>query len=105
MLLHNVRIPSEITNVDLGYDLSHLRSNTEAPVLSKKLVDPIDYSSGLGMIFAARPIQSSSTNFWLFEYVRRKVEGKENEVMFESIILGCVNKERFQYAVYLYELG
>eukprot|EP00804_Cyclotella_cryptica_P014520 CCRYP_004823-RA/>CCRYP_004823-RA protein AED:0.07 eAED:0.07 QI:200/1/1/1/0.87/0.77/9/1212/825 len=105
MLLHNINIPPEITDIDLGCDISQLRLNGEAPVSKAKIVDPIDYSSGLGMIFAARPIQSSSTNFWLFEYVRRKVDGKETEVMFESIILGCVNQERFQYAVYVYELG
>lgn len=25
--------------------------------------------------------------------------------MFESIVLGCVNQERLQYAIYVYELG
>merc|ERR1712087_458404 len=57
------------------------------------------------MIFAARPIQSSSSNYWLFEHVRRRVDESDGEVMFESIVLGCVNKDRFQYAVYVYELG
>jgi len=87
-------IPSELTHMDLGYDTSKM---TE--------IDPIDYTSGLGMIFAGRPVQSSSSNYWLFEYIRRLVDGADEEVMFESIVLGCVNKERFQYAVYVYELG
>lgn len=33
------------------------------------------------------------------------VDKSDDEVMFESIVLGCVNKERFQYAIYVYELG
>lgn len=80
--------------MDLGYDTSNMNE-----------IDPIDYTSGLGMIFAGRPVQSSSSNYWLFEYIRRLVDDADEEVMFESIVLGCVNKERFQYAVYIYELG
>ena len=87
-------IPSELTDRDLGYDTSKMNE-----------IDPIDFTSGLGMIFAGRPVQSSSSNYWLFEYIRRLVDEADEEVMFESIILGCVNKERFQYAVYVYELG
>ncbi|KAL3812065.1 hypothetical protein ACHAXA_010037 [Cyclostephanos tholiformis] len=87
-------IPSELTDMDLGYDTSKMNE-----------IDPIDFTSGLGMIFAGRPVQSSSSNYWLFEYIRRLVDEADEEVMFESIILGCVNKERFQYAVYVYELG
>ena len=87
-------IPSELTHMDLGYDTSNMNE-----------IDPIDYTSGLGMIFAGRPVQSSSSNYWLFEYIRRLVDDADEEVMFESIVLGCVNKERFQYAVYIYELG
>ena len=68
-------------------------------------VDPIDYKSGLGQIFAARPIQSSSSNYWKFEYIRKLVDKSDTEVMFESIVLGCVNRDRFQYAIYVYELG
>ncbi|KAL7458873.1 hypothetical protein ACHAWC_010570 [Mediolabrus comicus] len=70
-----------------------------------KEIDPIDYTSGLGMIFAGRPVQSSSSNYWLFEYIRRLVNNTDEEVMFESVVLGCTNKDRFQYAVYIYELG
>ena len=70
-----------------------------------KEIDVINYKSGLGMIFAARPIQTSSTNYWLFEYIRRRIEDSNNEVMFECLVLGCVDYDRFQYAIYVYELG
>jgi hypothetical protein len=103
MLLNGVKIPSEITSFDLGYDISIFDQENQGSRM--KTVDPIDYKSGLGQIFAARPIQTSSANFWLFEYIRRRVEGNDSDVMFESVVLGCVDKERFQYAIYVYELG
>ena len=88
--------------MDLGYDIANIQQPTKSPAI----VDPIDYSSGLGQIFAGRPIQFSSSNYWLFEYIRRKIDrSSDEEVMFESVVLGCVNQERFQYAVYVFELG
>lgn len=97
MLQKGLSIPPAITSMDLGYDISKL----EKP----KAIDSIDYTSGLGMIFAGRPIQSSSSTYWLFEYIRQLVDKSDEEVMFESIVLGCVNRDRFQYAIYVYELG
>lgn len=32
-------------------------------------------------------------------------EKDDGEVAFECIVLGCINTDRLQYAVYLYELG
>jgi hypothetical protein len=106
MLLNGIEIPSEITSFDLDCDLSMLGKENNQSSGIMKTVNPIDYKSGLGMIFAARPIQTSSANFWLFEYIRRRVEGNnETDNVFECVVLGCVDKERFQYAIYVYELG
>lgn len=112
--------------MDLGYDISELRkqitaksvsndenespatdggSDKEKDTLNINSIDRIDYTSGLGMIYSARPIQWASSNYWNFEYIRQLVEKSETEVMFECIVLGCINKERFQYAIYVYELG
>lgn len=102
MLQKGVPIPSELTSMDLGYDISKIEQTSNNDV---RAIDSINYSSGLGMIFAARPIQSSSSNYWLFEYIRQLINKSNDEVMFESIVLGCVNSERFQYAIYIYELG
>lgn len=101
LLQAGLSIPSEISSLDLGYDLSTLNHSPS----SLTTIDPIDYTSGLGMIFAGRPVQSSSSNYWLFEYIRRLIDSSHKEVIFESIVLGCVNKDRFQYAIYIYELG
>jgi len=100
-------IPSEVSSMDLGYKMSEIQQQqTTKNDNIIRAIDPIDYTSGLGMIFAGRPVQSSSTNYWLFEHIRRLVkENGEDEVMFESIVLGCVNPDRLQYAVYVYELG
>ena len=103
MLSKNIAIPKEIRSLDLGCDIAEL--SKENNVMTIKEVDPINYKSGLGMIFAARPIQTSSGNFWLFEYIRQKVEKSNAEVVFESVVLGCVDHDRFQYAIYVYELG
>ena len=101
MLREGLPVPSELTSMDLGYDVSKLQG-ASSDVCA---IDPIDYTTGLAMISAARPIQSSSSNYWLFEYIRRMVDGSDEEVMFESIVLGCVNRDRSQYAIYVYELG
>lgn len=101
LLQAGLPIPPDVSSMDLGFDMSRIQQSP----LSMDAIDPIDYTSGLGMIFAGRPIQSSSSNYWLFEYIRRMVDKSHDEVMFQSIVLGCVNKERFQYAIYVYELG
>ena len=62
MLQKGVPIPPEVTSMDLGYDISKIyEATTDDNVV--EAIDPIDYKSGLGMIFAARPIQSSSSNY------------------------------------------
>lgn len=103
LLQQGLGIPPEITSMDLGYDISKFQQRTTNDMI--RHVDPINYTSGLGMIFAARPIQSASSNYWLFEHIRQLVDESEDEVMFESVVLGCVNRDRFQYAIYVYELG
>ena len=91
--------------MDLGYDISKLQQNATTKEAMDGTIDPIDFTSGLGMIFAARPVQYASSNYWLFEHIRRLVENSAQEVVFESIVLGCVNRERDQYAIYIFALG
>lgn len=99
LLRDGAPIPSELLPVDLGCDL---------PVQGHKIqtVDEIDYKVGLALAGAARVVQRKSQAYWMFEYIRRMlVENTEQEVSFECIVLGCVNPERLQYAVYVKELG
>mmetsp|Transcript_25864 Transcript_25864/g.54155 ORF Transcript_25864/g.54155 Transcript_25864/m.54155 type:complete len:939 (-) Transcript_25864:346-3162(-) len=121
LIQKGIPIPADIASMDVGCDITQLReyintaseekdnsitsSDKVKESLKFKTVDYIDYSSGLGMIFAARPIQSSSSSYWHLEYIRRLVDESIDEVMFESVVLGCVNQERCQYAIYVYALG
>ena len=91
--------PYELTPTDLGCDL---------PVEGHKVqsVDDIDYKIGLALGGAARIVQRKSQEYWMFEYIRRMLAEKaEQEVPFECIVLGCVDPERLQYAVYVKALG
>lgn len=67
--------------------------------------DKIDYKKGIGFIQAARNVQRKSKEYWIFEYLRRKKESEATEVAFEALVLGCVDPRRFQYAIYVHELG
>jgi len=91
-------IPSEITPMDLGCELP---SEGSKP----KNIDPIDYKVGQALGGAARSVQRNSQQYWMFEYIRRVVSESADEVSFECVVLGCVDPERLQYAVYAKELG
>lgn len=99
LILKGSPIPIQITPTDLGCDL---------PVEGHKVqsVDDIDYKIGLALGRAARIVQRKSQEYWMFEYIRRMLAEKaEQEVPFECIVLGCVDPERLQYAVYVKALG
>ena len=99
LLRDGSNIPSEITAMDLGCELP-------SPDGSKsKTVDPIDYKVGQALGGAARFVQRNSQQHWMFEYIRRMVSESADEVSFECVVLGCVDPERLQYAVYAKELG
>jgi len=103
MLREGTVVPVQLSDNDLGYRIENISNSVET---RRNIIDLIDYRTGLGKIFSARPIQFSSSRYWLYEHVRRLVEESDDgEVAFECIVLGCVNTDRFQYAVYLYELG
>ena len=98
LLREGSNIPSEITAMDLGCELPSDGNKS-------KTVDPIDYKVGQALGGAARFVQRSSQQYWMFEYIRRMVSESAKEVSFECVVLGCVDPERLQYAVYAKELG
>ena len=99
LLRDGSNIPSEITAMDLGCELPSPDGN------KSKTVDPIDYKVGQALGGAARFVQRNSQQYWMFEYIRRMVSESADEVSFECVVLGCVDPERLQYAVYAKELG
>ena len=103
MLREGAVIPTQLSDNDLGYKIENISNSDEN---RRNHIDLIDYRAGLGKIFSARPIQFSSSRYWRYEHVRRLVEeSDDDEVAFECVVLGCINTDRLQYAVYLYELG
>jgi RNB domain len=99
-------IPNEITSVDLGIpiDSFHTRQFTAKSFTSNDLDKDIDYMDGIGLIAAGKKLQRQSQQYWLFEYIRRLKE-KDPETTFNVVVLGCVDPERYQFAVYIKELG
>ena len=91
-------IPSEILPIDLGCDLP-------CEGRKPKSIDVIDYKVGQALGGAARSVQRNSQQYWVFEYIRRLVSESADEISFECVVLGCVDPERLQYAVYAKELG
>ena len=110
-------IPKELTNSDLGCIVpkSINDSVNENGKITEYVVDnmndkqaadlAMNYKRGLGFIKAARVMQRKSNEYWLFEYIRRSVEKSDDDVEFEGTVLACVDLDRFQYAIYINELG
>ena len=69
--------------------------------------DTINYRTRVGFLQAAHNVQHKSKEYWLFEYLSRQKEKLDagNEARFEATVLGCVDPRRFQYAIYVHELG
>ncbi|CAB9502642.1 Ribonuclease II, chloroplastic/mitochondrial [Seminavis robusta] len=69
--------------------------------------DDIDYREGGGLMGAARLVQRTSEQYWLFEYIRRIID-KDPDYIWDALILGYIGtgeKSKKQYAIYVYELG
>jgi len=83
--------------------------NGEEKEGGKAYEDKIDFKRGIGFLQAARTVQRKSKEYWIFEYLRRRKEeegdGGADPVVFEASVLGCVDPRRFQYAIYVHELG
>jgi len=110
-------IPDGISDMDLGCAVpkSVHESKDDNGNITKYLIEEntgrkhpsldINYKRGIGFIKAAKMVQRKSNEYWLFEYIRRRVEESDDDVEFQATVLGCVDPQRFQYAIYVYELG
>jgi exoribonuclease R len=91
-------IPSGVTPADLGCDVPFLNSTLAT------VYNDIDYRDRAGKLGAARTLQRQSQQYWLLEYIRRRKDTNQS-VTYDAVVLGCVDPERRQYSVYIYELG
>jgi exoribonuclease R len=100
-------LPPDIVPKDLGWSgatMAAATSGGEQGDSVKAVDEDLRISEGAGLIQAARLLQRQSQQYWLYEHVRRNME-KDSKRSYTALILGCVDPDRKQYAVYLPELG
>jgi len=106
-------IPPELRYGDLGCSVPRVVQHTEDDTKIKyELVegdeeeeDEINYRDGQALITATRPVMRQSQQYWMFEYIQRLVSSSDEEVDFECVVLGCIDYERYRYAIYVHRLG
>jgi exoribonuclease-2 len=95
-------IPLELNQIDLGCPVPDSTNDVGDYMFT---VDAdIDYDWGSALLKASRVVNRQSQQYWLFEYLSRKI-ALGDPPSFNAIVLGCVDPERKQYAVYLPEIG
>jgi RNB domain len=106
----NVTVPRGITPMDLGI-LPHLFVNdSDRLVLTKNIIEvddldlDLNFFDGLGLVGACKNLQRQSQRYWILEYIWRLNQSEQRKV-FHACVLGCIDPERQQYAVYIYDLG
>ena len=94
-------VPSELTLSDLGCPVPYVGAPTT--IGRDELDTDIDYGRGQALVTASRQMQRNAQQYWLYEYLSRQMEIEPP--MFDAIVLGCVDHERLQYAIYLPSIG
>jgi len=99
-------LPAEIEDRDLGLLAGTIMDGKLAGdiLIAENLDSDLDFLARIGFVGAARTLQRQSQQYWLYEYVRRLVSEHPLKV-FSALVLGCIDHERRQYAIYLEELG
>ena len=99
-------IPDGLVPQDFGWPFDEMPEDiARVTELSQDDLDQdINFLEGVGLIGAARTLQRQSQQYWLFEYVDR-ANRRQSNLTYTAVVLGCVDPERQQYAIYVYELG
>lgn len=102
------KIPDGLSALDLGLPQIFEGENGQlaqpAQITTLMLDEDIDFMEGGGLLGAARTLQKRSQEYWHFEYIRRNYVADPGKV-YEAVILGLVDPEKRQHAIYVYELG
>lgn len=97
-------VPPGITAGDLGCPVPLIANGSVSmPIGPSELDTDIDYGRGQALMTASRQVQKTAQQYWLYEYLARQVETEPP--VFDAVVLGCVDKDRQQYAIYLPEIG
>ena len=99
-------IPAGVSAFDLGVLPEAIVNGrfTEDAISSHDLDNDVNYMEGVGLIGAGKKLQRLSQQYWLFEYVRR-IQEADPDTKFSVVVLGCVDPEKRQFAIYVKELG
>lgn len=108
----NEVIPNRLRPIDFGIsnDAFVETNDDESLTLIRNsiTIDDLDqdlnFLEGLGLVTAGKNLQRQSQKYWLFEYIRRTNE-VDPTFVYKACILGCIDSERQQYAIYVYDLG
>lgn len=107
LLRNGQQIPKEVSAFDLGVSAETIGNDgrfSKDVITSDDLDNDVNYLEGVGLVGAARKVQRQSQQYWLFEYIRRQKEMNPSAT-YSVVVLGCVDPEKRQYAVYVKELG
>jgi exoribonuclease R len=98
-------IPMNITAMDLGLPDGCIQDGKFVIHVDRMDIDgDINYLENIGLMGVVRKFQREAQQYWMYEYIRRLVYCNPNKE-FTAVILGCVDAEKHQYAIYVYELG
>ena len=67
--------------------------------------DVIDLKKGIALQKTSRRTQNESERYWMYEYIKRRLENTREDIGFESVVLGCLETKKLLYVVYLHEIG
>ena len=104
LLANGEKIPTEITSEDLGCELRSPNNDGKVELSLENIDKDIDYSDKIKLLGPAKFVMRNTNKFWMLEYVRR-LKDADPELTLEALVLGCVNPDKRQYAIYIYELG
>jgi exoribonuclease R len=106
LLKNGMDIPEGIRDQDLGFPPGLVKDGklTASSVSSVEIDEDINFLEGSGLVGAARTLQRQSQQYWMFEYICR-LRNNDADITFSAVVLGCVDSERRQYAVYIERLG
>ena len=106
LLQNGQPIPEGVSAFDLGIPPEAMGNGrfTKDAVTADDLDNDINFMEGVGLIGAGKRLQRQSQQYWLFEHVRRLKEANP-DTKFSIVILGCVDPEKSQFAIYVKELG
>lgn len=102
MLANGTKPPESLKSADLGCEPGETAES--AFNMAGRIDDDIELNERGGQIRAARTLQRASERYWVIEYIRR-LKRRDPDKQFDALVLGCVNPNKQQYAIYIYELG